>query len=195
MKTEPVPYSTVASFTPGAHVSRIRQNDEAKACRFYATEQFMSDCWQPGNTMNGDKEQVVRPTQAVLSVRTGDVVISLIHGKAAIVSPEHAGRLLSNNYVRVEVDGSKVVPAWFVWHFNESRESRRQQALATQGSTFVLRLSLTEVRQFTATLPPLNKQQAIGGLYLATIEKRHYQERLAALNEQQILSQLSDMIQ
>ena len=68
MKTEPVPYSIIASFTPGAHVSRIRQNDQAKACRFYATEQFMSDCWQSGNTFNGDKEQVVRPTQAVLSV-------------------------------------------------------------------------------------------------------------------------------
>lgn len=194
MKTQPVPYSIVASFTPGAHVSRIRQNDQAKARRFYATEQFMSDCWQSGNTTNGDKEQVVRPTQAVLSVQTGDVVISLIHGKAAIVSPKHAGRLLSNNYVRVEVDRQKVIPAWFVWHFNESRESRRQQVMATQGSTFVLRLSLTEVRQFTATLPPLNKQKAIGGLYLSTIEKRHYQERLAALNEQQILSQLSDMI-
>ncbi|HCD7254654.1 TPA: restriction endonuclease subunit S [Citrobacter farmeri] len=195
MKTETVPYSIVASFTPGAHVSRIRQNDQAKACRFYATEQFMSDCWQLGNTINSDKEQVVRPTQAVLSVQTGDVVISLIHGKAAIVSPQHAGRLLSNNYVRVEVDSQKVIPEWFVWHFNESKESRRQQAMATQGSTCVLRLSLTEVRQFTATLPPLNKQKAIGGLYLATIEKRHYQQRLAALNEQQIMGQLSDMIQ
>ena len=144
MKNEPVPYSTVASFTPGAHVSRIRQNDEAKACRFYATEQFMSDCWQPGNTMSGDKEQVVRPTQAVLSVRTGDVVISLIHRKAAIVSPEHAGRLLSNNYVRVEVDSRKVVPAWFVWHFNESRESRRQQADIPQ-----------QIRQDTNGHPPV----------------------------------------
>ena len=66
MKTEPVPYSIIASFTPGAHVSRIRQNDQAKACRFYATEQFMSDCWQSGNTFNGDKEPLEWGVQPVL---------------------------------------------------------------------------------------------------------------------------------
>ncbi|CAI1186296.1 restriction endonuclease subunit S [Serratia fonticola] len=193
MKNVRLTYSTIAEFTPGSHISRIKQNDSEKAYRFYATWQFLKDSWQHNDSVH-DKEQVVRPSQPVLYVQSGDVVISLIHGKAAQVSEQHAGRLLSNNYVRVKVDTQKVDPAWFIWHFNESVESRRQQALATQGSTFVQRLSISELRQFSVPLPPLRRQQAIGGLYLAAIEKRHYQERLATLNEQQILSLLSDII-
>ncbi|MDC9590307.1 hypothetical protein PSI23_13655 [Xenorhabdus sp. XENO-10] len=50
------------------------------------------------------------------------------------------------------------------------------------------RIAVNELKNFTVTLPSLAKQKAMGGMYLAVREKRYYQQRLAVLYEQQILS-------
>lgn len=101
---------------------------------------------------------------------------------------------MGNNYVKVDVDATQLNASWFVWHFNESSEGRRQRAQATQGSTAVQRIAVNELKNFMITLPSLAQQHAMGGLYLAAREKRYYQERIAQLNEQKILKQLSDII-
>lgn len=186
-------YMDIATFTAGSHISRIQQNDDAPAYRFYATEQFLTDDWQPIVTTI-EKEKWVKTHQDVVLAQKGDVVISLIHGKAVRVSTDNAGRILGNNYVKVDVDASQIDTAWFLWHFNESPEGRRQRIQATQGSTVVQRIAVNELKNFTVTLPLLAQQKAMGGLYLAAREKRFYQQRIAALSEQQILSLLSGMI-
>ena len=153
----------------------------------------MLDDWQSG-LASAEKEQWVKTHQDVVLAQKGDIVISLIHGKAVRVSADNAGRILGNNYVKVDVDASRIDTAWFLWHFNESLEARRQLIQATQGSTVVQRIALNELKNFTVTLPLLAQQKAMGGLYLAAREKRFYQQRIAALSEQQILSLLSGMI-
>ena len=186
-------YKDIARFTTGSHISRIQQNEEGHAFRFYATEQFLIDDWQSA-IVSAEKEHWVRTDQDVVLTQRGDIVISLIHGKAVRVSTENAGRILGNNYVKVDVDDSQINAAWFLWHFNESPEGRRQRIQTTQGSTVVQRIAVNELKNFTVTLPPLAQQNAMGGLYLAAREKRFYQQRIAALSEQQILSLLSGMI-
>lgn len=186
-------YKEIATFTAGSHISRIQQNEEGHAFRFYATEQFLIDDWQSAIAL-AEKEQWVRTEQNVLLTQRGDIVISLIHGKAVRVSTENAGRILGNNYVKVDVDDSQINATWFLWHFNESPEGRRQLIQTTQGSTVVQRIAVNELKNFTVTLPSLAQQKAMGGLYLAAREKRFYQQRIAALSEQQILSLLSGMI-
>lgn len=186
-------YKDIAHFTAGSHISRIQQHADGLAFRFYATEQFLLDDWQSG-LVSAEKEQWVKTHQDVVLAQKGDVVISLIHGKAVRVSAENAGRILGNNYVKVDVDDSQINATWFLWHFNESPEGRRQRIQATQGSTVVQRIAVNELKNFTITLPPLAQQKAMGGLYLAAREKRFYQQRIAALSEQQTLSLLSGMI-
>lgn len=186
-------YKDIATFTAGSHISRIQQSDHGRAYFFYATEHFLADDWLYSENIS-TKEQIVKTDQAVLLTKAGDVVISLIHGKAVLVSPIYAGRILGNNYVKVDVDVTQLNASWFVWHFNESCEGRRQRSQATQGSTVVQRIAVNELKNFVITLPSLAQQQAMGGLYLVAREKRYYQERIAQLNEQQILKQLSDMI-
>lgn len=191
-------YESIANFTIGSHISRIKQRPDGersddKTWHFYATEQFQADDWQCTSQV-GDKEQIVRTDQPVLFTQAGDVVISLIQGKAVMVSTTNAGRILGNNYLKVDVDPSLVDAAWFIWHFNESSEIQRQRLKATQGSTVVRRLAVNELRHFRVTLPLLARQQTMGKLYLTVREKRYYQQRLAALYEHQILSQLSEMI-
>ena len=186
-------YKDIAQFTAGSHISRIQQSADGPAFRFYATEQFLVDDWQPA-IVSTEKEQWVKTHQDVVITQKGDVVISLIYGKAVRVSTDNAGRILGNNYVKVGVDDSQINAAWFLWHFNESPEGRRQRIQATQGSTVVQRIAVNELKNFTVTLPPLAQQKAMGGLYLAAREKSFYQQRIAALSEQQILSLLSGMI-
>lgn len=186
-------YKDIAHFTAGSHISRIQQSADGPAFRFYATEQFLVDNWQSG-LVSAEKEQWVKTHQDVVITQKGDVVISLIHGKAVRVSTENAGRILGNNFVKVDVDASQIDAAWFLWHFNESPEGRRQRIQGTQGSTVVQRIAVNELKNFTVSLPPLAQQKAMGGLYLAAREKRFYQQRIAALSEQQILSLLSGMI-
>jgi hypothetical protein len=86
--------------------------------------------------VSAEKEQWVKTHQDVVLAQKGDVVISLIHGKAVRVSTENAGRILGNNYVKVDVDTSRIDAAWFLWHFNESPEGRRQRIQTTQGSSY-----------------------------------------------------------
>lgn len=186
-------YKDIATFTAGTHISRIQQRADGPAFRFYATEQLLVDDWQSSIAL-AEKEQWVKTHQDVVLAQKGDIVISLIHGKAVRVSAENAGRILGNNYVKVEADASQIDTAWFLWHFNVSPEGRRQRIKTTQGSTVVQRIAVNELKNFTVTLPPLVQQKAMGGLYLAAREKRFYQQRIAALNEQQILSLLSGMI-
>ena len=186
-------YKEIATFTAGSHISRIQQSADGLAFRFYATEQFLVDDWQSG-LVSAEKEQWVKTHQDVVITQKGDVVISLNHGKAVRVSTKNAGRILGNNYVKVDVDASQIDATWFLWHFNESLEGRRQRIQGTQGSTVVQRIAVNELKNFTVTLPPLAQQKAMGGLYLAAREKRFYQQRIAALSEQQILSLLGGMI-
>lgn len=186
-------YKEIATFTAGSHISRIQQNADGLAFRFYATEQFLLDDWQSG-FVSAEKELWVKTHQDVVVTQKEDVVISLNHGKAVRVSAKNAGRILGNNYVKVDVDASQIDATWFLWHFNESPEGRRQRIQATQGSTVVQRIAVNELKNFTVTLPLLAQQKAMGGLYLAAREKRFYQQRIAALSEQQILSLLSGMI-
>ncbi|KLG11559.1 hypothetical protein YA49_07385 [Enterobacter cloacae subsp. cloacae] len=186
-------YKDIAQFTAGSHISRIKQSADGQAFRFYATEQFMVDDWQLA-IVSAEKELWVKTQQEIVLTQKGDVVISLIHGKAVRVSAKNAGRILGNNYVKVDVDASQIDATWFLWHFNESPEGRRQRIQATQGSTVVQRIAVNELKNFTVTLPLLAQQKAMGGLYLAAREKRFYQQRIAALSEQQILSLLSGMI-
>ena len=186
-------YKEIATFTAGSHISRIQQNSGGPAYRFYATEQFLVDDWQSA-FVSADKEQWVKTHRDVVLAQKGDVVISLIHGKAARVSVDNAGRILGNNYVKVDVDESQINAAWFLWHFNECPEGRRQRIQTTQGSTVVQRIAVNELKNFIVTLPSLAQQKAMGELYLAAREKRFYQQQIAALSEQQILSLLSGMI-
>lgn len=138
------------------------ESADGSAFRFYATEQFLVDDWQSA-IVSAEKEQWVKTHQDVVLAQKGDVVISLIHGKAVRVSTENAGRILGNNYVKVDVDTSRIDAAWFLWHFNESPEGRRQRIQTTCGSTVVQRIAVNELKNFTVTLPPLAQQKTMGG--------------------------------
>ena len=186
-------YKEMATFKAGSHISRILQSAGGPAFRFYVTEQFLVDDWQSA-IASAEKEQWVRTDQDVVLTQHGDIVISLIHGKAVRVSTDNAGRILGNNYVKVAVDDSQINATWFLWHFNESPEGRRQRSQATQGSTVVQRIAVNELKNFTVTIPPLAQQNAMGGLYLATREQRFYQQRISTQSAHQTLTLLSGSI-
>lgn len=163
-------YKEIATFTAGSHISRIQQSADGPAFRFYATEQFLVDDWQSA-IVSAEKEQWVKTHQDVVITLKGDVVISLIHGKAVRVSTENAGRILGNNYVKVDVDTSRIDAAWFLWHFNESTEGRRQRIQTTRGSTVVQRIAVNELKKFYRYPSATRAAKAMGGALSGSARK------------------------
>lgn len=189
---EKIVYSDIANFIPGVNLSRIAPEESGEEYRFYTAQLHQEDDWQPVVPIS-DKEQVVVSTQNLKVTCANDVVINLANAKAVIVKEAHAGRVMGNNFVRVELDVSRVSPLFWIWHFNESKAVAQQKLFHLQGST-IPKLSLQMVRQFEMDLPALKKQQEIGGLYLHLRMKSYYQYRLIELKQQSYLTQIENIL-
>lgn len=189
---EKIVYSDIANFIPGVNLSRIELEESGEKYRLYTAQLHQEDDWQPAVPIS-DKEQVVVSTQQLKVTCENDVVINLANAKAVIVKGAHAGRIISNNFVRVELDVSRVSPLFWIWHFNESKAVAQQKLFHLQGSA-VPKLSLQMVRQFEIDLPDLKKQQEIGGLYLHLRMKDYFQYRSMELKQRYFLAQIENKL-
>lgn len=184
-------YSDIANFIPGVNLSRIESEKSGKEYRFYTAQLHQIDDWQP-EVIVSDKEQVVKSTTLLKVTRENDVIINLANAKAVLVKQEHAGRILGNNFVKVELDVTRVSPLFWIWHFNESKAIAQQKSFVLQGST-VPKLTLQMVRQFELDLPGLKKQQAIGELYLHLKMKDYYEYNLIKLKQQYYFAKIENL--
>lgn len=189
---EKIVYSDIANFIPGVNLSRIELEESGEKYRLYTAQLHQEDDWQPAVSIS-DKEQVVVSTQQLKVTCENDVVINLANAKAVIVKEAHSGRVISNNFVRVELDVSRVSPLFWVWHFNESKAVAQQKLFHLQGSA-VPKLSLQMVRQFEIDLPDLKKQKEMGELYLHLRMKDYFQYRSMELKQRYFLAQIENKL-
>jgi len=189
---EKIVYSDIANFIPGVNLSRIESEESGKEYLFYTAQLHQNDDWQP-EVMVSDKEQVVKSSSLLKVTSENDVIINLANAKAVLVKKVHAGRILGNNFVKVELDESRVSPLFWIWHFNESKAIAQQKSSILQGST-VPKLNLQMVRQFELNLPRLKKQQVIGKLYLHLRMKNYYQYHLMKLKQQYFFAKIENLL-
>ena len=161
----------LVSFKLGSPQFRIKETlaKEAPLYQMYSQLDLEEDL--AGVVSDHQENKQVKTLDDVATLKTNDLVFSLISGKAALVSPEHAGYLYTQNYLILEPDES-LDAKFLLYLLNEDKGIARQLWLGLQGS-MVLKYTVKQIKDLKLPkLPSLSKQAAIGQVYL---KQKHLQ--------------------
>ena len=120
--------------------------------------------------------------------KAGMIVIGLTSfHKAAVLTAEHEGMIISSNFLILEFPGGIMDPHYFAWYFNEHPDMKRMRETVINGEGKVKVLSIRLIRELKISVPDLVMQMSIGNLYALQVEKeRLWKEKLRL--EKDILS-------
>lgn len=145
-------------------------SEEAASYYFYTGEMLDQDLCGIGVVADEKTAKKIRTNKEVVTVRENDLVYSLVTKKAALVSKEHEGYLLTQNYVILNPYDS-IDPFYFVFLLNEDLSIKKQIIQMISGS-MTLKVTIKTLENIVLPkLPDLKRQRAIGTLYFA-IKKR-----------------------
>ncbi len=179
------------TFESGSPQFRIKETVDKAAPLyfFYGQNELENDLSQI--EMNQSETKSVQTFDPVLTVAEGDIVFSLISGKAAIVGKNHAGFLITQNYLRLVVD-TPVIPSYIVYLLNEDLSIKHQFQLSLQGSS-TLKYTVKQVKELRLpALPTIERQSLIGKLYLKQLHLEALQKHLIELKTKRLLFQLKE---
>lgn len=168
----------LVKFQVGSPQFRIKESvaDAATTYKFYSQNDLEEDL--TGVELATEEAKQIATTDEVTTVTLGDLVFSLISGRAAIVRKEHDGYLYTQNYVVIE-PGTEVDSKYLVYLLNEDREVAHQFWLGLQGS-MVMKYTVKQLRELKIKqLPNLDKQQAIGDIYFKQMRIQALRKRIA----------------
>lgn len=184
-----VPIDSIVELVSGTSQFRIVEalSDDAPVYRFYAQSDIEEDL--VGLSTEGANRKQIRTFDAVNTVSAGDVIFSLISGKAAMVQPVHSGYLFTQNYV-VLVPSSGIDSRYLVYILNENREVRRQLQSGKQGSA-TFKYTIRQLNALMFPKPPSReKQGAIGELYFSQIRLDALRKRASELETTLVLERI-----
>lgn len=179
------------TFESGSPQFRIKETVDKAAPLyfFYGQNELENDLSQI--EMNQSETKSIQTFDPVLTVAEGDIVFSLISGKAAIVGKNHAGFLITQNYLRLVVD-TPVIPSYIVYLLNEDLSIKHQFQLSLQGSS-TLKYTVKQVKELRLpALPTIERQSLIGKLYLKQLHLEALQKHLIELKTKRLLFQLKE---
>ena len=168
----------LVEFQVGSPQFRIKESvaDAATTYKFYSQNDLEEDL--TGVELATEEAKQIATTDEVTTVTPGDLVFSLISGRATIVRKEHDGYLYTQNYVVIE-PGTEVDSKYLVYLLNEDREVAHQFWLGLQGS-MVMKYTVKQLRELKIKqLPNLDKQQAIGDIYFKQMRIQALRKRIA----------------
>lgn len=99
-------------------------------------------------------------------LKEGDLVISVIKEKAAIVSRQNSGKIFNSNFIKADFN-PEVIDPWYLCYFlNESETVKKAKNLRT-GLTGLgyLHINPELLNSIELTLPPTERQKTIGKAY------------------------------
>lgn len=182
-----------ASISHGVTLSRI---ECPSSCDFVQlplyTMKVMYECLginTPGESVEEQTIQVKRQRAAELPISKEPMVLmNLTSHQAAVIHPEHAGKVITSNFAIIE-PGRSLDPAYLEWYLNEHPDCKKQLLLATQGSR-IAALSIKLLRSLPIHLPSIQTQRRIGkGYKLIQRKKKLINERLYL--EEKLMKQLT----
>ena len=184
--------SELLELVSGTPQFRIVEVSNPKAPVFtYYTQTDLNDDLVGIISSNVDNKQV-RTKDKVSTLSRGDVLFSLITGKATIVGKEHEGYLYTQNYVKL-LHGEKIDSKFLVYLMNESKAIRKQLMLGLQGS-LVLKYTLTQLRDLEIKkIPSIDRQKIIGQVYFNQLRLKALRNRVAELESKIKLAELEEV--
>ena len=128
-----IPLIEIVHLTQGMNTSRISSDVD----KLYDQKSFEIDDMSATmpNELLFDKEN------ADLYVKPGDVVINNMNQRAAIVSSENQGKLLTGNFFKVDFLNYTIDKSYFVYLYNENKEVLKEKNKQLQGTTVVQKLT------------------------------------------------------
>lgn len=184
--------SKLVELVSGTPQFRIVEVSNPKAPVFtYYTQTDLNDDLVGIISSEVDNKQV-RTNDKVSTLSSGDVLFSLITGKATVVSKEHEGYLYTQNYVKL-LHGKDIDSKFLVYLMNESKAIRKQLMLSLQGS-LVLKYTLTQLRDLEIKkIPSIDRQKIIGQVYFNQLRLKALRNRVTELEAKIRLAELEDV--
>ena len=184
--------SELVELVSGTPQFRIVEVSNPKAPVFtYYTQTDLNDDLVGIISSDVDNKQV-RTNDKVSTLCSGDVLFSLITGKATIVRKEHEGYLYTQNYVKL-LHAEDIDSKFLVYLMNESKAIRKQLMLGLQGS-LVLKYTLTQLRDLEIKkIPSIDKQKIIGQVYFNQLRLKALRNRVAELEAKIRLAELEEV--
>ncbi|MDH6364055.1 hypothetical protein M2139_001040 [Enterococcus sp. PF1-24] len=163
------------SGTPQFRIQEAIQND-APSYKFYSQDDLENDLY--AEFSNSQQEKQVKTFDKVSLLNVGDVVFSLISGKATIVSEGNAGKLYTQNYVLLN-KFKEILPQYLVYFINEDISIKRQFQTGMQGS-ITMKYTVKQLRELKIThLPNKTEQKIIGDIYFKQLKLEMLKKRVA----------------
>lgn len=183
--------SKLAKLVSGTPQFRIIEVSNPKAPVFiYYTQTDLNDDLVGIISSEVDNKQV-RTNDKVSTLSSGDVVFSLITGKATVVRKEHEDYLYTQNYVKL-LHGENIDSKFLVYILNESKMIRKQFMIGLQGS-LVLKYTLTQLRDIEiGKIPSIERQKIIGQVYFNELRLKALKNRVAELEAKIRLAKLEE---
>lgn len=184
--------SELVELVSGTPQFRIVEVSNPKAPVFtYYTQTDLNDDLVGIISSDVDNKQV-RTNDKVSTLSTGDVLFSLITGKATIVRKEHEGYLYTQNYVKL-LHAEDIDSKFLVYLMNESKAIRKQLMLGLQGS-LVLKYTLTQLRDLEIKkIPSIDRQKIIGQVYFNQLRLKALRNRVTELEAKIRLAELEEV--
>lgn len=181
----------IIEFNSGSPQFRIKEalDDAATYYTYYGQSEIENDLVDLD--LNDSDAKKIRTLDKVNTVSEGDVLFSLISGKATLVRVNHQGYLFTQNYVKL-IPKKGIDSKYLVYLLNENIEIKRQFQLGLQGS-MVMKYTLKQMREIILPkLPSLKKQQTIGDLYFNQLRLQALKERVARTETLIIIEKLKE---
>ncbi|WP_197496307.1 restriction endonuclease subunit S [Gallibacterium salpingitidis] len=183
-------FKDILTISSGIPFSRIEEDFSAPSYSVYSQNDLQADL---GITSVCIENKLLRTYDKVSTVKTGDIIFSLISGTAARVQAARSGYIYSQNYA-VLLPNPIIDKNFLVYLINCDQDVKHQFAASMQGSQ-VLKYTLNQLRQLELkTLPDLSIQQAIGKIYMSQNRLMTLKNRLIERENQYLLSSLNNLI-
>lgn len=126
--------------------------------------------------------------------KEGMIVIGLTSfHKAAVLTKDHEGMIISSNFLILEFPGGIMDPHYFAWYFNEHPEMKKMRETVINGEGKVKVLSIRLIRELKIHVPDLVTQMAIGNLYSLQVKKERLWKEKLRLEKEMLFIRMTAM--
>ena len=175
-----------SSGSPQFRITEIL-NSEAPLYTFYNQSDLVDDLI--GIESSSKENKKIRTNNKVFTLKTNDVIFSLISGMATIVSEKHEGYIYTQNYVKLNLNDD-IDSRYFVFLINESKDIRKQLTIGLQGSQ-VFKYTLKQLKDINLPkMPLIEKQKIIGEIYFKQLKLTALKNKVAELEKTVVFNKL-----
>lgn len=181
----------IAKLYSGTPQFRINESLDSNAPTYFFFGQLeMEDDLTGVDTHSGSQKQI-RTYDKVGTLKKGDLVFSLISGKATIVRNWHDGYIYTQNYVKLSP--TPIIDAGYLaYMLNEDVNIKRQLRIGQQGSV-TLKFTIRQLSDLVfPILPPIEKQRLISKLYFNQLRLAALKKKVATAETTLVMEQLQE---